>query len=113
MNTFKTEINIEEDKEITIKVWCEKRSSSDVKKEVYREDVVNLIPEKYKKTIVLTSGPAKKVSNIDSIDFVNEGVWVFSIARKKEPVKTRTKTKSLRSNTSIKSKIPVKKLDNL
>lgn len=94
---FKEEV-IKTEKGFIIRVRAEKlRKYVFEEKEVYREDVKKLIPEEFRNSVTLVSGPSKLVSNYGSGKFVNSAEWIFELEEKEEPPtarKTRTRRKT-------------------
>ena len=82
-NIFIENVNVKEDK-ILITVCCDRRQSTTEPKQVYRKNIIDLIPEKYKGFIKIESAPEKPVSNINSSSHTCEGQWVFSIIKKEK-----------------------------
>tara|TARA_B100001094_G_C17954181_1_gene682113 strand:+ start:104 stop:424 length:321 start_codon:yes stop_codon:yes gene_type:complete len=81
MKIFKEDVIIENDT-LIIKVHCSLRQHVDIPKSVYRREIDHLIPEDIKDRVVLVSSPDKKISNINSANFSNHGVWKFKILEK-------------------------------
>ena len=93
-NIFTEKVEITNDI-ITIQVECEKRTHADIRKRIYRENnVFDLIPQELKNKVILIEKPEKKVSNINSSDFVACGCWKFKINEEnQETTKARPATK--------------------
>ena len=82
---------IKKDEKITITVRVEKvRKFSFEKKEVYRKNVEDLIPEEISAGARLISGPDKLISNQIGNNFVQSGEWVFEL-KKEKPKKVAPK----------------------
>ena len=94
MNTFTKEITIE-NKILQIRVSCKLRSHVGIPKEIFGEDINDLIPENLKNNIEMISAPSLRISNISSDKFSNLGVWTFKILEpnvaKESPQKSKTR----------------------
>lgn len=97
---FKEEV-IKTEKGFIIRVRAEKlRKYVFEEKEVYREDVKKLIPEEFRNSVTLVSGPSKLVSNYGSGKFVNSAEWIFELElEEKEEPPTARKTRTRRKTT--------------
>ena len=101
MNTFTKEITIE-NKILQIRVSCELRSHIGIPKQIFVEDINNLIPESLKNNIEMISAPSLRISNINSAEFSNFGVWTFKILEPNVVEKSPQKSKTRRSRTQRK-----------
>lgn len=110
MPTFKEIVSVDEGQnQLIITVSCNKRILAKEPKEVYRNNIENLIPENLKGRVKLLSSPSKKVSNLDFEDHENSGTWVFQIIDQnttnfRKTRATKTKTTSPRRRTTKQEK---------
>ena len=99
-NIFKEKLEITQET-VSISISCELRSHAAVPKRIYKDkNIIMLIPEELRKDAVLVQKPEKQISNVNSDNFLTEGVWVFRIDKKIIPEKTKKNTRNTKTNTT-------------
>lgn len=102
---FKNKITIKEDR-LFIEISCKKRDYSAEEKYIFDENIETLIPEEYKKKVVLVSSPVKKISNIGRENYSQVGVWEYKIIKENPPTtESKTAKRSPRRKQFQKTKV--------
>ena len=89
--------NIERQEDLLkITVSCERRLTIFEKKRVFRESVIDLIPEDLKDKVILLNEPEEIISNLLYEGHNNVGTWTFQI-KKEKPQQEKRQTRPRRA----------------